>query len=266
LPHLQRQIAYDRLLERLYLADDQWVVKGATALLARDLGVRATIDVDLYRPQAGQSAEAQLRAAAQRDIGDWFHFDIGPAQPVTGGTTSRLPVTAIVGATVWVSFHVDLAGDDLRMTGRPDDVPPLARVFMPGIHQHGYRAYPLVDHIADKLAAMFERHGALQAPSTRYKDLVDLVAILTRISVQADSQQQALESEAERRGLILPGRFDVPDHQLWDTGYRAEARRSLLTIARTLDEATSIVRPFANPLLERTVAGQWEPATGRWSG
>jgi hypothetical protein len=93
---LQRQIAYDRLLERLYLADDQWIVKGATALLARDLGVRATIDVDLYRPQAGQSAEAQLRAAAQRDIGDWFRFDIGPAQPVTAGTTSRLPVTALV--------------------------------------------------------------------------------------------------------------------------------------------------------------------------
>jgi Nucleotidyl transferase AbiEii toxin, Type IV TA system len=70
LPQLQRQIAYDRLLERLYLADDQWILKGATALLARDLGVRATIDVDLYRPQAGQRAEAQLRAAAQRDIGD----------------------------------------------------------------------------------------------------------------------------------------------------------------------------------------------------
>ena len=171
LPQLQRQIAYDRLLERLYLADDQWIVKGATALLARDLGVRATIDVDLYRPQAAQSAEAQLRSAAQRDIGDWFRFEIGPAQPVTAGTTSRLPVTAIVGATVWASFHVDLAGEDLRMTGRPDDVPPLARVLMPGIQQHGYRAYPLVDHIADKLAAIFERHGTLRAPSTRYKIL-----------------------------------------------------------------------------------------------
>jgi hypothetical protein len=128
-------------------------------LLARDLGVRATIDVDLYRPQAAQSAEAQLRAAAQRDIGDWLRFEIGPAQPVIAGTTSRPPVTALVGATVWVSFHVDLAG-----------------------------------------------------------------------------------------------------------GYRAEARRSLLTIARILDEATGIVRPFADPLLERTAAGHWEPAIGRWSG
>jgi hypothetical protein len=35
---LQRQVAYDRLLDRLYLVDDGWVGKGATALLARDLG------------------------------------------------------------------------------------------------------------------------------------------------------------------------------------------------------------------------------------
>lgn len=49
LPQLQRQIAYDRLLARLYMVDRGWIVKGAAALLARDLGVRATIDVDLHR-------------------------------------------------------------------------------------------------------------------------------------------------------------------------------------------------------------------------
>ena len=46
---LQPQIAYDRLLERLYLVDQDWIVKGATALLARDIGVRGSLDVDVYR-------------------------------------------------------------------------------------------------------------------------------------------------------------------------------------------------------------------------
>jgi len=64
LSQLQRQIAYDRLLERLYLVDDGWVVKGATALLARRIGVRATIDVDVYRERARDVAEAELREAA----------------------------------------------------------------------------------------------------------------------------------------------------------------------------------------------------------
>ena len=57
LPQLQRQFAYDRLLERLYIVDQAWVVKGATALLARDIGVRGTLDVDLYRNASRQAAE-----------------------------------------------------------------------------------------------------------------------------------------------------------------------------------------------------------------
>ena len=52
LPDLQRQYAYDQLIERLYRLDDRWVVKGATALLARRISVRHTIDIDLYRPGA----------------------------------------------------------------------------------------------------------------------------------------------------------------------------------------------------------------------
>jgi|SRR5664280_213774 len=68
LSQLQRQMAYDRFLERLYLVDDGWVVKGATALLAREIGVRATIDVDVYRAAQRQVAEADIgRAAIHQD-------------------------------------------------------------------------------------------------------------------------------------------------------------------------------------------------------
>lgn len=69
---LQRQIAYDRLLERLYAVDEGWVVKGATALLARDLGVRASIDVDVFRAAPLEVAERELREAAAVD-GHWAH-------------------------------------------------------------------------------------------------------------------------------------------------------------------------------------------------
>src|SRR5712691_2002918 len=77
LRQLQRQMAYDRLLERLYLVDEGWVVKGATALLARDIGVRGTIDIDLYREVAREIAVADLREAAALDLGGWFRFEIG---------------------------------------------------------------------------------------------------------------------------------------------------------------------------------------------
>ena len=172
LPQLQRQVAYDRLIERLYLIDDGWIVKGATALLAREIGVRGSLDVDLYRDVAREIAEKELRRAGATDIGDWFRFEIGGG--IEGRNHSvRLPVNATIGATTWVEFHIDLVGSDLRMTGPPEDVPPLARGVIPEVGQRGYRAYPLVDHIADKIAATYERYGEERRPSTRYRDLVD---------------------------------------------------------------------------------------------
>ncbi len=258
-------MAYDRVLERLYLVDEGWIVKGATALLARDIGVRGTIDIDVYRATATEIAERELREAASRDIGDWFRFEVGAPQVVRDAASGvRLPVTAYIGATQWASFHVDLVGSDITMTGVPEAVPPLARVAMPDVEQHGYRAYPLVDHIADKVAATLDRYGASEAPSTRYKDLVDLVAIVTEAPVDADAQNTALASEAERRGVKLPRGFDVPDRDLWERGYAAEAGRSLLPVARTLDDALAVVRPFLDPLLEGSAAGQWDPHGGRW--
>ena len=266
LAQLQRQMAYDRLLERLYLVDEHWIVKGATALLARDIGVRATIDVDLYRTTALDAAEADLREAADRDIGDWFRFEFGPRQSIGDVATGvRLPVTALVGASPWASFHVDLVGDELHMTGQPDDVPPLARVVMPDVEQHGYRAYPLVDHIADKVCAILERHGPMELPSTRYKDLVDLVAIIVAASVEAEAQVVALRAEAARRGLRLPDRFAVPDRAMWEPGYDAEAGRSLLPVARTLDDALALVRSFLDPLLDGTAQGTWSPLEQQWT-
>jgi hypothetical protein len=259
-------MAYDRLLERLYLVDGGWVVKGATALLARDIGVRATIDIDVYRQSARDVAEADLRTAVAKDIGDWFAFEIGAPRSVADGAVgTRLPVTAYIGTTVWASFHVDLVGSDIRMTGQPEPVPPLARVVMPDVDQHGYRAYPLVDHVADKVAAMIELHGEAAVPSTRFRDLVDIVAIVISASVAAGPQSTALRSEADRRGIALPRRFRVPDRALWERGYAAEAGRSLLSVARTLDEAFATVIPFLDPLLDGSAAGKWDPEHLRWT-
>lgn len=263
LPQLQRQMAYDRLLERLYLVDEGWIIKGATALLARGIGVRGTLDIDVYREVALATAEPDLRRAVALDVRDWFRFEIGTPRPLadTGGV--RLPMTAFVGTTAWAAFHVDLVGADLRMTGEPEAVPPMARVVMPDLQQHGYRAYPLVDHVADKVCAIIERHGSTGAPSTRYRDLVDLVAIVLATSADAERQIVALRSEARRRGLKLPEPFAVPDRALWEPGYAAEARRSVLTV-RTLDDALATVTPFLDPLLSGTARGNWNPQSRRW--
>jgi hypothetical protein len=265
LPQLQRRVACDPLLHRLYRNYADWILKGATALLARDIGVRSTLDVDLYINQARSTAEQALRVAATRDAGDWFRLEIGLGQPVAAGTNSiRMPVSAYIGTTVWASFGIDLFGDDLRMTGTPDEVPPLVPIQMSGVDQGTYRAYPIVDHVADKIVATFQRYGASHAPSTRYKDLVDLVAIVDAVSLDADEQRRALTSEARRRGVVLPRRFDIPDRDLWTAGYAKEARTSKLDRARTLADALDLVRPVTDPLLDGSAQGSWEPDARRW--
>jgi hypothetical protein len=241
LPQLQRQFAYDRLLERLYMVDEGWVLKGATALLARDLGVRASIDVDVFRAEALEVAERELREAAALDLGDWFLFEAGPAQQAGDGAAGlRVPIRSLIGPTDWMRFHVDLVGNEVTMTGAPEQMPALARVTMPDVAQRGYRVYPLVDHVADKIAATFDRYGKSRSPSTRYKDLVDLVAIASSASIAADAQIIALHSEAE-------------------------AARSLLEVAPTLEEALELMSRFADPLLDETARGRWDPRARRWA-
>jgi hypothetical protein len=266
LADLQRQFAYDRLLARLYRVDNDWIVKGAIALLARDIAVRHTVDLDVYRAGPVELVEAELRAAADLDIGDWFRFESDTVVPLAGGVVGlRISVTARLGTAAWARFPVDVITDGVRMTGTPDYVPPLAPIAIPDLPRPGYRAYPLVDHIADKTCAIVEPHGVAGRPSSRFKDLVDLVAIASAAHVTADGQRRALVSECDRRGLVLPRRFDVPDRTVWGPGYAAEAHRAVVPIAATVDEAVTIVRQLLDPVLDGTATGVWDPKQQTWT-
>ena len=270
LPDLQRQYAYDQLVERLYRRDDAWVIKGATALLARRVSVRHTTDIDVYRAGAIGTVERLVREAVTSieiaaQIGDWMTFELGPAMPITaaGAQGARVRVSAFIGATVWAQFHIDLVADGIVMTGTPEQVPPLTDDVISSAERIPWNAYPLVDHVADKVCAILETHDG--HASTRFKDLVDLVAISARGTVDAALQMRALAKEAHRRNLTLPAAFDVPDRALWQTGYRAEAKRTRGLNAADLDAALTVLRPMLDPLLDGTAIGVWDPSAARWA-
>ena len=264
LADLQRQYAYDQLIERLYRVDGGWVIKGATALLARRVSVRHTIDLDVYRAGAIAETERLLREAAALDIGDWMTFEIGAAVQIhaSGAQAARAKVETFIGVRLWSAFQVDLVAEGIELTGRPDPVHPLTDIEILTSPRKTWQAYPLVDHIADKVCAILERHQGL--PSTRYKDLVDLVAIVHHTTVAASLQREALVKEGRRRGLSLSRAFEVPDRQMWERGYRAEARRTTGLDEANLDAALTTVRPFLNPLLDGTATGSWDPLTQTW--
>lgn len=75
---LRRQFAYGRLLARVFgLHPDRWVLKGGAGLLARlPDHARHSMDIDLYYQGQAAAVTADLDAAAEVDLGDYFAFDI----------------------------------------------------------------------------------------------------------------------------------------------------------------------------------------------
>ncbi len=267
---LQRQFAYDRLLCRVFRAEpDRWVLKGATAMLAR-LGpnARHTRDIDLLS-RAGDLEEAQgaLRMAAALDLDDYFTFALAPGRRIRQGAGAiRLGVVASLGVERFASFHVDLVAG-LVMTGVPDLVPPLVRLELPGLVTADYAAYPLADHIADKVCGLLETHersSGLTEPSTRFRDLADLAIFAHAISVGVSELTVALASEASRRGLVLPDRLAVPAGRDWPSGYARVARDAPQLKERDLARAVETVARLINPVLGGTAQGSWNPRVLNW--
>jgi Nucleotidyl transferase AbiEii toxin, Type IV TA system len=271
LAQLQRQFAYDRLLARLFSAPDAdaWVLKGAGALLARLHTARHSADIDLYRRRDElPAAEKALRVAAEVDLGDYFAFDLGSARTLQqAGAVRRVPVTARLGTSEYARFHVDLIAG-IVMTGQPDRSASLVELDLPGLVQPDYFIYPLADHVADKLAAIHETHsiaGGVPVPSTRVKDLADLVLIATTQAIDATALHIAVRSEAARRALTLPTTVTIPNAPVWDITYRKLAAESPgLASHPTLPEAVSLVRKLLDQILTGEASGTWSPSLAEW--
>lgn len=111
---LQRQFAYDRALARIFTSADahRWVLKGAGALLARLRHARHSKDIDVYFTE--QNAEAvsaveALRSALDRDIGDFFRFEVTKVVPLQEEAKgSRVHVRTGLGPTAFSVFHIDV--------------------------------------------------------------------------------------------------------------------------------------------------------------
>jgi hypothetical protein len=133
----------------------------------------------------------------------------------------------------------------------------------PGLTRPNYLIYPLVDTIADKVMAIIEREHS--RPSTRYRDLVDLILIANTQTVNADGLRRALISERFRRDVSLPSKISAPDETTWRRGYAAIATDIPEINESTLDAALRTVGAFLNPVLSNERAsGTWNPANQRW--
>lgn len=219
---LMRQFAYERFLTRIFKADDdQWILKGGIALLARLPDARFTRDIDLARTHTpADDIARELEKALDTDISDFFEFRLQPPTRTLGGTHSgvTIPVIAYLGVKEFVRFNVDIV-TSVNMTDTPEDIEPRPSIDMPSLERSIWRAYPIVDHVADKFAAIVETHGADGRASSRYRDLVDIALIATTQRIDGKALRMAIISEFRFRRLELI--FEITDVKAWEAGYTA---------------------------------------------
>ncbi len=234
--------------------DSGWVLKGATGLLARIPNrARHSLDIDLMRRDDLREAIRLLQVLGhQRADNDFFTFDVQPQrEPAVDAPNAALSATAYLGEREFERFKIDLVVES-NMTAKPESVSPIKPVEIAGLRSVPYLVYPLVDHIADKHAAMLADY--LGRPSSRYRNLVDLAIIAGSESVGAATLSHALHSEYAHRHIQTPTVVTLPSDE-WIPGYEQAAKHVPNLPQRTADEALELVGKLLNPILAGRTAG-----------
>ncbi len=237
LHRLRRQVAFDRLLARMFDANlpgrDGWVLKGGYALEMRFHRARATKDLDLTVrvTSIGQTPPDDLAAAlrerlqlaASVELADFFVFNVGEAtlelsQAPEGG--SRFPVDARLDGRSFVKFHVDLGvGDEV--------IEPVDRIIgddwlaFAGIPTIAVPTLSAEQHWAEKLHAYtLPRDGAT---NSRVKDLVDLVLLIELQAMSPARISVAVATTFTRRGTHAVPTDLPPPPSAWERPFTALA-------------------------------------------
>ena len=236
LNRLRRQVAFDRLLARLFREErPPWVLKGGYALELRFKAARSTVDIDLtVQRVAALAGEDQsqvvrdmLQSAADVPLGDWFEFTLGPpaldltAAPYGG---ARYPVEARMDERIFARFHLDAGIGDVVS-------PPLETLVcrdwlgFAGIQPSRVRMIAREQQFAEKLHAYtLPRNSA----NSRVKDLVDMALLIGSGGMDRQRVLDALHLTFERRGTHdLPANL-VPPPADWQVPFRVLAEECWL--------------------------------------
>lgn len=132
-----------------------------------------------------------------------------------------------------------------------------------GIEPLELPAIPLAQHLAEKVHAYPRSYGTTARPSTRPKDLIDILLIADSQSLEAAAVREALKQTFETRARqALPESLPAPPPE-WAPAYGRLAEEVGLDpdLAAAFDRAAA----FLDPVLSGETHGNWDAATGTWA-
>jgi hypothetical protein len=269
---LRKNVVFQRLLARLLsIAPDRWILKGGLALDFRlsDRGARprATRDMDLARRGDLDAAPADFDRVSEIDLGDHFEFmveraEIAHEDKEAGGAGLRYHVRAILASRVFEQVVVDV-GSTLSTTA-PDLVDAPGLLDFADLQPVRVPALPVTLHVAEKVHAYTRRYGLQNAPSSRPKDLIDLLLFATHEPFLARDLRASLEETFRARATHhLPTELPPPPEE-WARPYAALALH--VGVASDLVIAHEQARAFLDPILSPTIGedAHWDVVSQRW--
>lgn len=261
---------FNRFLSRIFSEGDgsEWVLKGGTGMLARIPSTRSTLDIDLYRRGFTlDQALDDLRRLASIDLGDHFRFEYAghessieaESQPYTHGY--RVVFTVFVGVNKKEPVKIDLAVG-AGITDVVQTSLPVTALALPRLVCNRYRLYPVVDQIADKVCATMADYDG--RPSSREKDLVDIVVFAVTQDIDGAALNLAIDAERKRRSLDPIVQFTVPSS--WGKGYAKLAQPiPHCSEYRTVELAAALASRLIDPALSGDSRGKtWSPTQLTW--
>jgi len=263
---LRKQAVFDRILARLLVvAPERWILKGGFALDLR-LGThaRATKDVDLARRDDVEHATADMVAAQNTDVGDYFQFVVERTDALDAlleGAAVRYRVDCALAGRRFEHVVVDIGfGDPFPV--EPDVLPGIGLLDFAEVDRPQVPTIPLAQHVAEKVHAYARLYGLSGRPSTRVKDLVDLVLIGT-YQRNAGELQRALDATFAARVHPIPKVLQRPPAQ-WRVPYARLAQD--LSIDGDVAAGHCSAAEFLDPVLSRIVSGgaTWDPIRRSW--
>lgn len=261
-----RQALRDRFLCRVFRGGNRdFVLKGGSGMLARIPDARATRDVDFGLLASMDSVDAvdELVRLASADLGDFCRFELTKTEErVDDNGYSRLlklRFASYVGAEEKDPVLIDLSLG-CEPVGEIVSAEPANRVMVPGVETSPYLLYPIADQLADKLCAIMELQPG-GYPSSRMKDLLDVVLIARTQRVSSVVLTLAIRAECSKRGMMVPARFAAP--VFWEKDFERFARTNKVDVS--FADACSLASNIFDPVLGATAGREWVPDETRWS-
>ena len=216
---LRRQLAFDRLLVRLFHAGNPpWRLKGGYALELKLTVARTTRDLDLGLSAGDFPPESLLEAlqtAAASDAGDYFSFVIGESIMDLEGAPyggSRHPVVVNLDGRLFARFHLDLGLGDIQR--EPCEwTEPRDWLGFAGIVAGRFPSISREEHFAQKLHAYTLPRN--DRANTRVKDLIDLVLLIGSTGMDMDRLKRDITDTFDRRSTHAVPAVLEPPPEFW---------------------------------------------------